>query len=359
MRSLIIHTLGERGDVAASPALVRYATTGAEADQLAAAEALGKAGANDALAPLAGIAANNSGALRDAAKLALARINRPGANEAILAAADSADDRAASVLIESLIQRNASDTTGALLKIAGDSDTPAAVTRATFNTLAAVAPADNLPALIDLMTKQSDGGSRAAAQRAIALVAVNSSDPTGAASSVVSAHGAASGAARIGLAQILGKIGTPNAYTAVAGDLKSGDAKVADAAMRALAAWPNDQPLATLGGLAKTSPSNTQRVLALRGYIRMIGLNTTRPTGETIGHYKAAIEMAQRADEKKLALAGLSGVHTQEALDLARSHIKDPELTEEARQATQNIQRELNRIKRLKELEEERKKALQ
>lgn len=357
-RFLIINTLAMRGDTTATPILIQYAQTGSEEDQLAAVTALATAGDNNALAPLALIASTNTGALRDAAKLSLTRINEPRTNAAVLGAAKTLDEKPAAVLIDSLILRNATDTTPALLKLAGDSQTPPAVTRAAFNSLAALAPADQLPALISLMTQQTDGASRGAAQRAIALVAVNALDPNAASAPVVAAHAAASATdARVGLIQILGKIATPAAYQAVNVDLQSADAKVADAALRALAAWPNDQPLDALASLAKSASSNTQRILALRGYIRLIPLNKSRPAEASIALFKNAIDTASRPDEKKLALAGLASVHTLEANLYAKSLMRDPALNAEAKQTAQAIQRELTRAARLKELEAERAKT--
>jgi HEAT repeat protein len=359
LRNLYLHTLGERGDTAAAAALIRYAKTGGERDRQIAVESLGKAGTNEALGVLARIAVDNTGSLRDAAKGAIVRLNQPGTNGAILAAANGADDKVAGVLIESLALRGASDTAGALLKIAGDGSANSSVRRSALNTLAGVGGVANIGALIDLMTGQSEASLVSAAQRAVALIAVNSADPSEAAAAIIASHVNASGEARIDLAQILGKVATKNAYKAVEGDLSHSDKTVKDAALKIVAAWPNAEPLELMKDYMKRPAGSAERSVALRGYVRMLGLADSLSADAKLAGYRLAFESAANAGEKKVSLTGLSKVYTQAALDYARSLVRDKEVPEEAKQTSQSILRELNRVKRLKEMAAEREKTFQ
>ena len=84
--------------------------------------------------------------------------------------------------------------------------------------------------------------------------------------------------------------------------------------MRALSEWQTCSPELELLKIAKgTNPK--QQVLALRGYIRMIGL-CGGSDDQKVMQFKEAMGLARDAAEKKRVLAGLSGLKTMAALKL-------------------------------------------
>jgi hypothetical protein len=78
-------------------------------------------------------------------------------------------------------------------------------------------------------------------------------------------------------------------------------------------------------------------VLALRGYVRLIGLGSGRPAEETIGMYKQAMSLASDASEKKMVLSGLSNIKSLAALEMAVSYLQDKALQQEAEVAVVKI----------------------
>jgi hypothetical protein len=71
-------------------------------------------------------------------------------------------------------------------------------------------------------------------------------------------------------------------------------------------------------------------VLALRGFVRLIGLKSGRSEEETIKMYKRAMNLAPSANEKKMILAELANVKTLSALDMAAEYLDEAELQQEA-----------------------------
>ena len=80
----------------------------------------------------------------------------------------------------------------------------------------------------------------------------------------------------------------------------------------------------------RTSDNEIHRVLALRGHIRLTGLDSDRPEAETLMLYQEAMGLASAASEKKMVLSGLGNVGTVAALEMATGYLDDSELQQEA-----------------------------
>jgi hypothetical protein len=116
-------------------------------------------------------------------------------------------------------------------------------------------------------------------------------------------------------------------------------ADIRDAAVRALCSWKDAAAAPDLLRLARGGATRVHRVLALRGFVRLVGLPSRRPAAETLALYRQAMGAAQGAQEKKLVLAGVAGVACVEALELAEAHLADEALAGEAAAAVVRIAR--------------------
>ena len=114
---------------------------------------------------------------------------------------------------------------------------------------------------------------------------------------------------------------------------------IRDAAIRALTAWPDPEPMPDLLALAKGADQEVHRVLALRGYVRLIGLEGEDGPRETTraGEYERAWQVAWRDEERKLILAGLSEVNDIAALSMAERLLENEALAAEAAAAMTKI----------------------
>jgi HEAT repeat protein len=139
------------------------------------------------------------------------------------------------------------------------------------------------------------------------------------------------------LLSVLGKIGDRSALPRLREALGSDNIDRRGAAIRALAEWPTSEPAADLMKAAENSKNKVHRILALRGAVRLLGLDNKRSAEEAIGMYKKAMSLAPDASEKKRVLSGLSNTKSLDALTMARSYLQDKALLQEAESAVVKI----------------------
>ena len=103
-----------------------------------------------------------------------------------------------------------------------------------------------------------------------------------------------------------------------------------------LSEWPNAGPMIDLLEVARTAGEERNRVLALRGYIRMIGMGD-RPADDTVDLYRQAMNLSSGVSERKSVLSGLANVKCMEALEMAAGYLQDNDLQAEAEAAVVRI----------------------
>jgi hypothetical protein len=89
--------------------------------------------------------------------------------------------------------------------------------------------------------------------------------------------------------------------------------------------------------ITQESDQKKHRVLALRGYVRLIGLDAGRPAHKTVEMYREAMKLAPSVSEKKMVLSGLAKVKSVEALQMAIDCWVDNALEQEAEAAVIKI----------------------
>jgi hypothetical protein len=119
--------------------------------------------------------------------------------------------------------------------------------------------------------------------------------------------------------------------------LKDKVVTVKETCIRALAEWPTAEPASELLKVVQSSENKLHRVLALRGYVRLIGLDSGHPAAERIGMYKQAMGLASNTSEKKMVLSGLANIRSLAALEMASAYLEDKSLQQEAEVAVVKI----------------------
>lgn len=320
----LLRALAFPADKAAVPALVGALADADEEVRTAAARTLGAIPDASAVLPLLKAAAGG-GAARDAARTSLDRIGGREADEAMLAALKDADAKVRAEAARALGVRRVSTAVASLLKAAEEAEP--AVRALIFKALANVVKGEDLPALAGVVARTSDASDEAAA--AILASAAQIPDAGARADAVVAECGKASGAGKLALWGVLGRLGGPKALEVLRAGVKDPDAEAQKAAVRAMGLWPDTGAAEDLLALAKEGPTETLKILALRGYIRLAGLAKDRPA-ESLRMFRTAMEAAKRPEEKKLALGGLGGVADLESLKMIEPLLDDPALREEA-----------------------------
>lgn len=353
-QATLLGELANRGDVAARPAVLEAAKSASAEVRIAALRALSRVGdASDALL-LARVSATGDKREAEAAHESLARLSAAGANAALLRALPAADSRLRLALIRGLAARRAMVAAPALLQVVGGApaggapvgsakgNADAAVRLEAVRALGVLGDERSAPALIGFLTRTTNDEAREAAVKS--LGAIYGRQRNRDAQPIVAALAKAGVPARVALLGVLRQIGTPQALDSVRGARRDADADVRDAAVRALADWPNDATLDDLIAIARGNNEKlTHQVLALRGYVRLAGAGE-RAAGDRVQMLQTALQAATRPEEKKLVLGALGEVKSVEALSATQPFLADEALREEAAAAVVKIAGELEDV---------------
>jgi HEAT repeat protein len=334
----LLAVLGDQADVNLRPTLLKLVSAKAEAaTPPAAVESMITHGTADDVWLLLGMGASNH-PWAPAARKTLQQMGADGVDEALIKFAGGADrDRA--LIIRTLAARNSKAAVPMLLKIVTGGD--AALKGEASTALGVVGTVEHLPPLTDIIVTADDTNARNAAEGAIKAICARTPDKESCANVILPAlKKANSPAAKVGLLRTLSRMPIDKSLNEVRAGIDDNDQRVADAAVRELADWPNIAAAPPLLQIAKNSQNQTHAVLALRGYIRLAGTKD-HPAAERVHMYRQALAAAQRVEEKKQALAGLGDVPSIEALEILQEKSKDADLTDDAASATIRLAKQL------------------
>jgi HEAT repeat protein len=337
---LLIEALASRGDRSALPAIARAAGRPEPAVRAAALRALGLLGDASTVPQL--IDACQSGAA-DQAKLAAAALRLlqgRGVDGAIVRGLESSSPAVRATLIDVLADRGDSACVPALLVEAASDQ--AQVRRAALRGLARIGGAQELSPLVRLLAGFKDDGDLAEAERAASRIVSRAAGSSGCGDMLrESLRTAPSAPVRCSLLRILATIAGRESFEAVAAALADGDPAVRDTAVRVLAQWPDRRAEGVLLRLVKSSPDQAERVLALRGYLRLWDLAADRPARERAQRLAAVMIYARRAEEKRLLVSSLSRVVDRAALDAISAWRDDADVRGEVALAAVSLARQL------------------
>jgi len=332
---LVIGALADGGDAAARPAILGALKSQDEAVRVAALQALAKIGTVEDVALLVKTAAAGANAERGPAADSLVRLSAKDVDEALLKQMEGADVPLTAAIIRALAARRYAGAVPALLKAA---ESPDEATRVeALKGLEPIADEKTLPALVKLLVGAKTAGERTTAEKTVYTVAAKGKDANQRVEPLLAALAGASVEARAGLLKTLGRLGGEKSLAAIRTALKDENPQIKDAAIRALASWPDATVAPDLLDLAKNAPQPNQKIIALRDYVRVVGLPSNRPAAATLKMYQEAMALTTRPDEKKLVLGGLAQVKDVGALKMAADCIGDAALVNEASVAVVEI----------------------
>jgi len=332
----VLSVLADRGQGIALPTVLAAAGSGEVEVRIAAYSALSKLGDASCVNLLAEAAASKEGPERDAARQGLYRLRGRGVDGRIMAGMGRPDPRFKVELIRAVGERNIAAGVETLLKSAKAPQLE--VRLESLRVLGDIAGPGHLPALVKLLLEAKSPAERSVAEDTVAAVARKIEDKDRQADSVFDALGSAgSFQAKASLLSVLGKLGGSKALDALRAALQDKDEKVQSAAIRGLSNWPDHEPVEQLLKVAESSGSKRHRVLALRGFVRLLGLKSERPAEQTLKLYQRAMELASDAGEKKMVLSGLARMRSFASLQMAAGYLGDEVLRREAEAAVVSI----------------------
>lgn len=214
---------------------------------------------------------------------------------------------------------------------------------ASIRGLRTLADVDDFVPMLNLLPMLGDEGEKEVLADAIAAVAQKSGRLELRAATVrgILAHTPAS-RDREPLVRILGKIGDDGSLPLLRKFLDSGDARLIDSTVRALADWPTVTARDDLNALARSTSTLTHRVLAVRALVRLIGTETFRRPQGAVESLGEVLRLAERPEEQRLVLGLLTDFACLEGLKMAESLAADSEVGAEARAAISRIRERLN-----------------
>ncbi len=328
--------------------------------RIASLETLGAMGDAGAVGSIARAASRAPGREQKVARASLAGLHASGVNDTILALLPRADSKTKVELIRAIGERRITsgstrtvsavkDEAGTVrmegeqklampLVLEGARDPSAAVRVESARTLNLIAGGDEVPAMIELLVGAGDESFRSEMERALASASRRITDPASRDKAVLAAYpGAKEKRAKLSLIRVLGNIGAQSSLPLLRGTLKESDPDIRRKGILALSSWPAPEAYADLWPLATGAHESAERTLALRGAVRLIGLDTARPPEETLRMYRDAMGAAAGVAEQKMILSALGESHSLSALRLAVEFAGNKDLRGEAEAAALNI----------------------
>lgn len=331
----VLTALGERNDGSAALPVVTGALKSSVPEVRAAAiAALGKVGDGTSVPLLADLAAATQGDEQAAARESLALVHGPGVDTAIASAIASSSGKMQLELIRAAGERASPQLAGVLMKIAQGTDRTAS--QAAIRAVRNAAGPEQAAALLATVLKIQNANERREA--ALTLASVIKRAPRPEIGPVMTAyHSAADKQTKLTLIDVMGQVSAGDALPILRAGLKDPDPDVARSSILALTAWTAPDPLPDLLEVARSDSNPTRQILALRGYIKVVGVPSDRSPAESVALLKQVWPLAKQAAEKRAILAALQLYPTRSALQMAETAAADPDVLKEAKAAAETI----------------------
>ncbi len=331
----LLTALADRGDVSVREAVLKAIKDENLDVRIAALNTLAKLGNENDVELLASIAATGETAEKEAARQSLALLNTPKTDITILWKISETERAAKIELIQTVGERRIPAAEEVLLKAAQDPERTVRV--AAYKSLELVAEPKYLQPMVDLLVKVDNEAERRSAERAIVATSRKNAGENQAQIVLDKLNTVKVIPAKGSLLKVAGRIGDKNARPVLQKALLDKNEDIQVAAINALSEWPTPEPLDELLKVAQTSKNEVQKVLALRGYIQLAGLESDRPVDETLKLYQTAMGLATEANEKRMVLSGISKLNSVGALEMAAQYLDNTELQQEAEIAAVKI----------------------
>ncbi len=322
----MIPLLGQRGTVSALPAITAAATHAESDVRREALVALGAIGDASTVAVLLGRLESASKAEAGVIADSLARLRGSGVDERMISLLGAVPPGQARALIAALVARSVTASIPLLVELAHGDD--AEVADDAVDALGKLGGAEVCKALIALLADDSRAADTDAVQRSITRISRGlSKDP---ARRILLALQEAPPPLAAKLMPILKSLGGDDALAAVCRRIETDEEELRDAAVRALAAWPDPTALEPVTRLAADTPSAVERTLAIRGFARLFPAAEDLDRGRRCAMFERMMKLASRTDEKRALLACAPAAPSLNVLEWVTECLREPGLSGEA-----------------------------
>ena len=337
-RVILLSAFAQRGDEAAISTILLATKSRLPELRLAAIEALGAFNHPDTLQALLKAAASGTGDEQRLARESLKRLDDPRTNDALVKAAMSADNGIRFEAIKSMVTRNATNAVPALLRIA-ERDVEVIRLEA-LKALGVLASYNELPFMVEMLVDAWNEESRTYVAQAVVSIAHKSPPGKTRTAALTNAlkKGSLSPEVRLNLVYILGEIVDDAGLPSLEAEARKRGGEPQQAALQILAEWPNDNPIATLERVARTTRDPEDRTIAFKGFMRLLRRPSADSTAErTLKYYQQAMKIASSPDEKRMVIEGLSEIKHPDSLKLLERYVEDAQVAQEAAAARERV----------------------
>lgn len=325
----LLSVLADRSDGGLPPAVLNAAKSGDKRLRIAAIGVVGRLGDATSVPTLLEIAADSDKELAQAAASALATVPGENVDSELVDNLSKADGKALAALIQAVGAKRI-DATPQLMKALRNSDT--SIRRSALAALGETIKPKDLHVLIDQYVNGKNADDSAVAGKALRTACVRMADRESCAAELAAAMPHASTDANIHLIGILAAMGGPTALETIGGAAKGDDAKLQDAATKALGKWMTVDAEPVLLDLAGEKSCKYQE-RALRGYIRL-ARQFSMPDAKRAQICDSALGAAKRDEDRKLVLEALERHPSTDGLKVVVKAAKYPGLKNDVRQAS-------------------------
>ncbi len=334
-KALLLDALGERSIPEVRQAALALLSAEDEEIRITAIRALRNSGKAEDARALASVAASGDTRCRREIVATLSRLGgadvlgsdarNADVDEALWSLLPESEPAVQVVLIGALRDRGNPAAVNALLDAAQQGGAQE-VQLAALGALEGLASSEAIDPLVELLSSSSEGKVRDATDRALWITCLKSLDADRQAEPLIDALNTASSNQRAAILPCLGRLGGERALEVVHAAMSDADPAVRSAAVQALTNWPDDKVADEMWDIAENSDQSSHRIWALRGFARVIARRGRAEPQLTSDRLIAAMQLAERVEEKRLILSRLTAARVPASLDLAMSYVDDAEL---------------------------------
>jgi HEAT repeat protein len=373
----ILTALGARADASAKPLVLTAIKSPDRAVRAAALSALVSLGDASNVVMLAEVAATGDEPETSSSRRALHAMRGAEIDRAIVTGMNSTTGKVKAELIMAAGERAATSAAAALIKAAQDSDPD--VRREALRAVRNVGGAAQTPALLDMLLKANSAMERRDATQTLSAV-MRRAEPSPVAAVVAAYKSSPSREAKASLLEVMGQTSSAEALPVLRDALKDPEPEIVRAAILALTGWDNPAPIPDLLNLAKTTqrpaaeapagavgtersmpqpqagggrggrggagggggrgmapPTNNIQILALRGVLRLVVLQSERTSAQSGRLLADVMSLATQVAEKRSVLGLLPYFPSQESLEVAQAAVRDEAVANEAKVALDQV----------------------
>jgi len=256
-------------------------------------------------------------------------INAPETDTLLLKMLDESENLEKSEIIRCIGQRQIKGSMQKLMQLATDQDKK--LGRIAVTTIKSLAEVQNINILADLLLRIDDPVMEKDLVSILQNLVVQIDPPEKRATEILTMMETASDDKKKGqLMQVLGASGNPKVLPFLISAINGSNSDLKKNAIRSVSLWPNEDPADVLLTCTKNSKSETNRILAYRGYLELLSRNNNLSIQELLTRYDEAIKIAPNQMEQKKVFSGLAQVENFAAAELVYQYLNDKKLKSEA-----------------------------